>query len=74
MPTAVRVTVISSTVFTLDGSSPASTTILGGRFMKWTAPSDCTGRQTSIDPVVVDDVTPCRPWRSFGTSEHLTIN
>jgi hypothetical protein len=66
-----KVTVLSDTAFTLDGSDTPSTAVVGGRFMPWTASSDCTGRQTALNPAVVDDTTPCRPWRRFSRGEHL---
>lgn len=69
-----RITVVSDTAFTLDGSSTPSMTVGGGQFMRWTGASDCTGRQTALSPVVVDDTTPCRPWRRFSRGEHLDAN
>jgi hypothetical protein len=68
-----RVTVDSATSFTLDGSNTPATAVGGGRFMRWTSPSDCTGRQTSLDPVVVDDTAACFPWRRYGRGEHLEV-
>jgi hypothetical protein len=68
------VTVVDSTTFTLDGSSTPATTVNAGQFMRWTSPSDCTGRQTSLNPVVVDDTTTCRPWRRYSRGEHLDVN
>ncbi|MBC8132132.1 MAG: hypothetical protein H7X95_04060 [Deltaproteobacteria bacterium] len=69
-----KVTVVSPTVFTLDTSNTMVLTVSGGQFMRWTATSDCTGRQTGINPVVVDDATPCRPWRRFNRGEHFQID
>jgi hypothetical protein len=68
------VTVVNSTTFTLDGSATPPTNVAGGRYMPWASTSDCTGRQTSINPVVIDDFTPCRPWRGYGRGEHLDAN
>jgi len=68
------VTVIDSTTFTLNGSSTPAASVLGGQFMPWTSSSDCTGRQTSLNPVVVDDVTACRPWRRYTRGEHIDVN
>lgn len=42
-------------------------------FMPWTSRSDCTGRQTSLEPVIVDDTTSCRPWRGYARGEHLDV-
>jgi hypothetical protein len=67
------VTVVDTTTFTLDGSNTPTTTVLGGQFMPWTSPSDCTGRQTSLNPVVVDDTTACRPWRRYARGEHIDV-
>ncbi len=66
-----KVTVVSDTAFTLDGSNTPAVAVSGGQFMRWTAASDCTGRQTAISPAVVDDTIPCRPWRRFSRGEHL---
>ena len=68
------VTVVDSTTFTLNGSSTPATTVNAGHFMRWTATSDCTGRQTSLNPVEVDDTTSCRPWRRYGRGELLDVN
>jgi len=69
-----KVTVTSPTSFTLDSSStPSIAVAAGGQFMRWSSTSDCTGRQTAISPLVVDDATPCRPWRRFTRGEHLEM-
>ncbi|MES1165687.1 MAG: hypothetical protein ABUR63_08020 [Verrucomicrobiota bacterium] len=69
-----RVTVVNGTTFTLNGSSTPAAFVGGGRYMLWPSMSDCTGAQTSINPVVVDDHDACRPWRRFNRGEHLNAN
>jgi hypothetical protein len=68
------VTVVDGTTFTLDGSSTPATTVTAGQFMRWTASSDCTGKQTSLNPVAIDDSASCRPWRRYSRGEHLDVN
>lgn len=69
-----KVTVVGPTSFTLDGSTTPSGSASGGQFMPWTSPSDCTGRQTAVAPVAVDDTAACLPWRAFPTGEHLDVD
>ncbi len=68
------ITVINPSAFSLNLSNTPASWIPGGRYMRWTSTSDCTGRQTSINPVVVDDTTACRPWRRYARGEHLDAN
>jgi hypothetical protein len=67
------VTVVSATRFTLDGSDTPTGADTGAHFLRWTSSSDCTGTQTSLDPVVVDATKACTPWRLYSRGEHLDI-
>jgi hypothetical protein len=67
-----KITVDGPQRFHLQGARTPSGSDTGA-FMLWTSPSDCTGRQTSLEPVVVDDTTSCRPWRAYTRGEHLDV-
>ncbi len=69
-----RITVLGPTSFSLDGSATPARSVTGGQFMPWPSASDCTGRQTAVAPVAVDDHAACRPWRAFPNGEHLEVD
>jgi hypothetical protein len=69
------VTVTGPNSFTLDGSMQDGLhgDGHGGSFVRSSLLPDCTGTQTSIQPVSVTAATPCTPWRLFAPKEVLTI-
>jgi hypothetical protein len=69
-----RITVLGPTSFSLDGSATVARSMTGGQFMLWPSASDCTGQQTAVAPVAVDDHAACRPWRAFPNGEHLEVD
>ena len=70
------VTVTGPNTFTLNGSQEDDLHIGDGASAVWVRSSvlpDCTGTQTSIQPVTVTAATRCTPWNLYPSKEVLTI-
>jgi hypothetical protein len=70
------VTVTGPNTFTLNGSQQDDLHTSDGFSAVWARSSvlpDCTGTQTSIQPVTVTSATRCTPWSSYPSKEVLTI-
>jgi hypothetical protein len=70
------VTVTGPNTFTLNGSQEDDLHIGDGRTAVWVRSSvlpDCTGTQTSIQPVAVTSSPGCVPWNQYPSKEVLTI-
>jgi hypothetical protein len=70
------VTVTGTNTFTLDGSTRDDLRPwdgFGGGFVKASVLPDCTGTQTSIQPVTVTPATRCVPWRLYPGKEVRTL-
>jgi hypothetical protein len=70
------VTVTGPNTFTLNGSQEDDLHIGDGRSAVWVRSSvlpDCTGTQTSIQPVTVTSSPGCVPWSQYPAREVLTI-
>jgi hypothetical protein len=71
-----QVTVSDPYTFSLDGSAADALRPGDGRsgvFVKASALPDCTGTQTSIQPVGVTAATGCVPWQLYPSKEVLTV-
>ena len=70
------VTVTGTNTFTLNGSRKDDLHIGDGFSAGWVRSSvlpDCTGTQTSIQPVTVTSSPGCVPWSAYPSKEVLTI-
>jgi hypothetical protein len=70
------VTVTGTNTFTLNGSRKDDLRIGDGFSAVWVRSNvlpDCTGTQTSIQPVTVSSSPGCVPWSAYPSKEVLTI-
>ena len=70
------VTVTGTNTFTLNGSRKDDLRTGDGFSALWVRSSvlpDCTGTQTSIQPVTVSSSPGCVPWSAYPSKEVLTI-
>ncbi len=70
------VTVTGPNTFTLNGSQQDDLHLGGGSsavYVRSSVLPDCTGTQTSIQPVTVTSATRCTPWNLFPYKEVMTI-
>jgi hypothetical protein len=70
------VTVTGTNTFTLNGSRQDDLHMgdgFSGVYVRSSVLPDCTGTQTSIQPVTVTSATRCTPWNVYPSKEVLTL-